>query len=103
MGKTTFVINDQTYNSSALRFNSFVLAIAVDQNTHKVYVLTHGTLSVLDSTTDKVIANVEVGKFARAIAVDHNTHKVYVVNGANIVSVIDLKTSNISIRPNITG
>jgi YVTN family beta-propeller protein len=73
--------------TSDVRINTIKLAtnpsmVAVDPTTNKVYV-THSdsnTVSVIDSTTDKVVGNVTIRIFHADIAVDPATKKVYVAN-----------------------
>src|SRR4051794_16463431 len=65
--------------------------IAIDPNTHKVYVINRdsNSIAVIDEIPYKVVANItHVGRYPVGIAIDPNTHKVYVANtGSNTVSV----------------
>lgn len=65
--------------------------MTVDPAAGTVYVANYvgGSVSVIDTATNKVTATVAVGAVPGAVAVDPATHAVYVANGdANTVSVI---------------
>ena len=69
--------------------------VAVDPDTHTVYVANYGdnSVSVIDASTRTVTATVAVGSGPRGVAVDPGTHTVYVtitsVSGNGTVSAIE--------------
>ena len=66
--------------------------VAVNPDGTKVYVADEesNTVSVITTTTNKVMAMVNVGSVPRGVAVSPDGTKVYMVNeGSNNVSVID--------------
>ncbi|NJD36063.1 MAG: hypothetical protein FIA96_14740, partial [Betaproteobacteria bacterium] len=55
-----------------------------------------GTLSVLDTASNKVVATIKVGKRPWNMAVTPDNKKLYVANGkSNSVSVIDTLTDKV--------
>jgi YVTN family beta-propeller protein len=69
--------------------------IAVDPITNKLYIsnMRFHTVSVINGSTDKPIAEIKVQNFPVAIALDSEMNKVYVANShSNTVSVIDGST-----------
>ena len=65
----------------------------------KIYVTNFrgNTTSVIDTTINKVIANVSVGDSPDDVAVTPDGNKVYVTNSdSNTVSVIDTATNNVT-------
>jgi YVTN family beta-propeller protein len=75
--------------------------IAVDSTTDRIYVAnqsTHGTVSVIDGATNKVLHTIGVGNTPYGIAVDPTTDRIYVANvRSNSVSVINGATAKIAI------
>jgi len=82
--------------------------VAVSPDGSRVYVANHkriikgisdtpsGTVSVIDTASDSVIANVTVDKCPCGISVNKDGTKVYVVNSeSNTVSVIDTATNSV--------
>jgi YVTN family beta-propeller protein len=66
--------------------------VAVNPNTNHIYVANYGSdsVSVIDGTSNTVVATVAVGIDPWAVAVNPNTNLVYVANeGSDNVSVID--------------
>ena len=58
-----------------------------------------GTTSVINGTTDSVLATVKVGNNPYGVAVDPTTHRVYVVNVFdNTISVIDGTTDTVLLK-----
>jgi YVTN family beta-propeller protein len=77
------------------------VGIAADPAAHKVYVANSdsNTVSVIDTTSDKVVANVTVGKSPFRVAIDPFDDKVYVANrDSNTVSVIDTTSDKVVAR-----
>lgn len=55
-----------------------------------------GTVSVIDTTSNQVIATVPVGKVPAALAVTHDGRRVYVANGfSDSISVIDTASNTV--------
>jgi YVTN family beta-propeller protein len=73
-------------------------SVAVNPNTNLLYV-THRTLnttSVIDGTTNSVVADMAVGTEPSSVAVNPNTNLIYVANiGSHNVSVIDGTTNSV--------
>jgi len=67
--------------------------LAVDPSTHSLFVTnSDGTVSVIDTHTNEVIATVEVGRSPASVAVSPAANEAYVVNGnGGTVSVIDTR------------
>jgi YVTN family beta-propeller protein len=75
------------------------VAIAINQNTNRIYSVneekewrssTHGSLTVNDGKTDKLIYNISVGNSPSDIDINSNTNKIYVADKfSNTVYVID--------------
>jgi YVTN family beta-propeller protein len=86
---------DQSINSIPVDKNP--QGIAIDPNTHKVYVTNTfpNTVSVINREEGKVVENITgLGGLPSGIAIDPNTHTAYVANSdSNTLSVID-GTSN---------
>jgi YVTN family beta-propeller protein len=94
------VLDSNSGMTKNIRFRSIPSAIAIDPDSHKVYVAQSGnTVSVLDGfNNNKEAKDIRVGLGPRAIAVGIN---VYVANSlSGTVSVID-RTTNTNIK-NIT-
>jgi YVTN family beta-propeller protein len=69
---------------------------AVDPTTNRIYVVngSASTVSVIDGTTNGVLATIPVGTFPSEAAVNTATHRVFVTNGGdNTVSVVDSTTN----------
>src|SRR5919198_5007165 len=84
--------------------------LAIDPNTDKVYVTNRdsNTVTVINSTTDKVVANVIVGKGPTGIGIESNTKRVYVANGLSgkvtvINSTTDKVVANLTVGLHPTG
>ena len=61
-----------------------------------------GTVSVIETAADKVIATINVGADPQGVAVTANGTKVYVTNGgSNNVSVIDTATNTVVASVNV--
>ncbi len=78
--------------SSALRIGSDPYYVTTDPLAAKLYLTNarSNTISVINSSADKVIANVTVGRIPTAIDINPITNTIYVANyGSNNVSVID--------------
>jgi YVTN family beta-propeller protein len=73
--------------------------LAVDPSTHLAYITneTSASVSVINTTTNTVVATVPVGLDPFWVAVDATTHAVYVTNaGSGTVSVIDGSTATVT-------
>jgi YVTN family beta-propeller protein len=85
------VINGKTAALTTTIPVSDVVGLAVDRLTDFVYgaVYDPNTVAVINGRTNKVVANVPVGRHPREVAVDQQTNTVYVTNsGSRSVSVI---------------
>ena len=68
------------------------IAVAVNPTSERVYVANEGsnTVSVVDATTDQLIATIPVGRLPSSVAINPMTNRIYVASlGANSLSVID--------------
>jgi YVTN family beta-propeller protein len=82
-------------NNNISKYVHFPSNIVVDSNTSKAYITNSGndTVSVIDTSSNKQVDEIQVGLFPTSIAFDPNDKKLYIANtGNNTVSVID--TSN---------
>jgi len=73
-------------------------AIAINQNTNKVYVTGHfsNSVYVINGYTNQLIKTIPVGLNPDGIAVNPNTNMIYVANSAaNTISVIDGTTESV--------
>ncbi len=73
--------------------------MAVNPRTNRIYVTNSndGTVSVIDGTTNSVVATIPVGTTPQAVAVNPSTNNIFVANaGDNTVSVIDGATNTVS-------
>ena len=73
-------------------------SVAVNPATNRVYLTNTGdnTVSVIDTTTNKVIATISVGIDPEGIALNPAINRAYVANtGSNTVSVIDTITNSL--------
>jgi YVTN family beta-propeller protein len=71
--------------------------VAVDQATNRVYVSDGGqdSVTVIDGTTDGVIATVPISGYAATIAVNPATDRIYVVDQVSALHVIDGSTNTV--------
>lgn len=72
--------------------------ISINPITTKIYItnLRSGTVSVVNSSTDKVISNVIVGRLPGSLGINKITNTIYVANsGSNTVSLIDGTTDRV--------
>jgi YVTN family beta-propeller protein len=84
---------------------TYPYAIGVNPTTGKIYVANFGsnTVSVIDGTSNLVVATVAVGIYPYAVGVNPTTNKVYVANlTSNTVSVIN-GTSNLVVATVAVG
>ena len=69
-------------------------APSLAQNAYITNYTATGTVSVINTVTDKVIATIPVGSYPNGVAVSPNGRRVYVGNeGSASLSVIDTKTN----------
>lgn len=81
---------------SGLRVSSDPYAITVNPETGTIYVsnLHSNTISVVDGSTDKLLASIYVGNSPSTVVVNPSSEKLYVTNsGSNTVSVVDTLTN----------
>lgn len=81
-------------------------AIAVNEQTNKIYVSNYGShnVTVIDGTTNAVLATIPVGDSPAAMAIDSSTHTVYVANSFDgSVSVIDGETDKLTTTIPVSG
>lgn len=74
------------------------VAVAVNENTGRVYILNHdsGSVTVIDGKTRATVATVTTGRGPEGIAVNSVTNRVYVANaGDSSVTVIDGANSTV--------
>ena len=67
-------------------------ALAIDSSTGRVYVANYmgNSVTVIDGTSDSVVATIDVGERPQGLAVDSANHKVYVANThSGTTTVID--------------
>jgi YVTN family beta-propeller protein len=82
--------------------------VAVSPDGRKVYVLNlgnspnyNGTVSVIDTATNNIVATVNVGTLSYEVTVSPDGTKLYVTNsGSNTVSVIDTATNKVTATVN---
>jgi YVTN family beta-propeller protein len=70
--------------------------VAIDSSNNRLYVTNYegSSVSVVDPTTNQVVATIPVGNNPRTIAIDPNLSRGYVTNaGSGTLSVIDLGTN----------
>jgi YVTN family beta-propeller protein len=98
-GSNTVSVLDLVYlrQDRTLQVGVAPTGLAVNPNRDEVYVVNAGTpsgngsVSVIDTTSNTVVATIPVHKLPYSIDVDHDGHRAYVANsGSNTVSVIDL-------------
>jgi YVTN family beta-propeller protein len=110
---TVSVINttNNTVTTVNLGQNTYPNGVVVTPDGTKVYVVNQGdsdtkpeTVSVIDTATNNVTANVSVGPTPEGVAVTPDGSKVYVANNANAtVSVIDTGTNTVIATVNVGG
>ena len=74
------------------------VALAINEQTNRIYTLNQddSSVTVIDGTSDTVVATIDVGEFPMDIALDRIRNRVYVANrGDNTVSVIDGATNTV--------
>lgn len=93
LSNKTFVVDgDKNVIVSNITVCDSPTAIAVDPNIDQAYVanLANNTVSVINTSDDRVIANITVGHYPTSIAVNQDTNIAYVASYSdNILSVID--------------
>lgn len=74
------VINGLTNSTTGITVGLAPVAVAVNQNTNRIYVanLLSQSVSVIDGTTDTVVATVATANRPVAVAVNTVTNKIYV-------------------------
>jgi len=107
---TVSVIDTATNGVTSIAVGSRPEGVAVTPNGSKVYVANQissavpGTVSVIDTTTNTVIASPSVGVLPEGLAVTPDGSKVYVANfGSNTVSVIATATNTVTGLPIAVG
>ena len=73
-------------------------SIVVDPITEKMYItnIRFHTVSVADSSTDKIIKEIKVGRYPTSIDIDTGVNNIFVANSrSNYVSVIDVSTDEV--------
>jgi YVTN family beta-propeller protein len=98
-GSNVAVIYGATYAVSWVHTGKIPCAFAADPRLNRVYVANYASndVTVLDGTSNSVIATIKVGEHPRAIAVNPSTHTVFVANAhGNSVTVIN-GTNNIEL------
>jgi YVTN family beta-propeller protein len=96
VGGAMTVIDEKSHPTTLADTGEIPCAITVDYSSGKVFVANYGSnsVTVIDGTTDSVVATVSVGPNPQAIAVDSSNHKVYVASTREgAITVLD-GTSN---------
>jgi YVTN family beta-propeller protein len=86
-----------TNSNSGIRVDSYPIGVAVNPSTNKIYVANDfsNTVSIIDGSTDKVDAKINVGISPYGIGVNPLNNRIYVSNrDSATVSVIDGSTNN---------
>ena len=86
------------YNYPKLRLGSDPFDIVVDPITDRLYIANFRfhSVSVIDSSTDKVTSEIKVGRFPSSLDVNTDLNSVYVANSrSNTISVIDGSTDDV--------
>lgn len=100
---TTIVVEPKTRNATSVKVGDGPLSLAINPQTNRIYVANSdaGTVSVIDGTTDKVVATVTVGALPTVIAANPATNKVYISRTfSNSMAVIDgLSNSAANLEP----
>jgi YVTN family beta-propeller protein len=82
-GASTLTVVDGTQGkATAAAVSQIPCAIAIDANASRVYVSNYAgsSVSVLDASTDTVLATIDVAPYPQAIAVNPATHMVFAVS-----------------------
>ena len=82
-----------------LRSGIHPLGLAVDPNKAILYVVNRDsrTVSAIDASTDRILANVSVGRFPVAVTVNPNTRMLYVIDSSSgTTSAIDGSTNKVA-------
>ena len=86
------VIDGNSFASTVKKVGELPCAIVIDSSSDKVFVANYGSgnVTIIDGTTDSVVATANAGPNPQAIAVDPSNHKVFVANTrASTVTVLD--------------
>lgn len=92
---------EQTFKVADLPIVSDVIdrstAIAVNSMTNTIYVtLSTGSLYVIDGSNNKVLTNLQVGRFPHQVEVNEETNKVYLSDfGSGLLFVVDGLTNKV--------
>ncbi|RZU40700.1 YncE family protein [Edaphobacter modestus] len=87
---------------SSIEVGASPIALALNPRTGRIYVVDSGSrsVSVIDASTDKVVATVPTAARPYAIAIDEAANKVYVSNTfSNMLSVIDGASNHVANLP----
>jgi YVTN family beta-propeller protein len=68
------------------------IGIAIDRNGARVYATSFraGTLAVIATATDQVVASLPVGKTPRAVAISADGTRAFVTSSASVLSIVDV-------------
>ena len=83
---------DELKNSTQIEVGDSPIAIGINTNTNRVYVVNYrsDSVSVIDGDTNQKIIDIPVGDSPRAIGINQGENKIYVTHlDSNKVSVID--------------
>jgi len=86
------IYDEETQQQSSVEVGQAPVAVAVDEQMHRVYVVNSrsGNVSVLDGHDGKVIATVATDRHPYAVALNSKTHQVVVSNTfSNKLTIID--------------
>jgi YVTN family beta-propeller protein len=97
--KDTILSQPKPHNKQAeLDLSIDPYSMVANPITNKLYItnLRFHTVSVVDSSNDKILYNIEVGRFPTSIDIDKGLSTIFVANSrSNYISVIDGTTDNI--------
>jgi YVTN family beta-propeller protein len=92
-----YVINGVHHSISTIHTGKDPVAVAVDAASNRVYVVNHGsgTVSVLDGSSNAVLATIPVGSLPFSIAIDAATSRIYVSRVfSSTLTIIDAATGD---------
>jgi YVTN family beta-propeller protein len=87
-----------TIERPGLKFGNHLYGVAINAKTNMLYVVNEysGSVSIMNATTDRTVANVTVGWLPTAIVVNPSINLIYVSSiGSRSVSVIDGSTNRV--------
>ncbi|MEO6118258.1 MAG: SMP-30/gluconolactonase/LRE family protein, partial [Methylotenera sp.] len=95
---TVSILNTKTNVLQKMKvgYHPYCAVFNSDEKTLYVTNTQDDSVTVLNITTQKTIATIDVGSTPEGISLDHANHRAYIANwGSNSVSVIDTKTNKL--------